>query len=164
MSFTVQIEPSKGPPPTVEYRWDTDTDILSAQVSANDGSETPAAAIELQGADGSWVILDVRAGRIRGVEVAVWPDVRKLPALRPPDASYANVVIPGRRAAGGSSEIETPLSAEVDDPERIFHFRLGAGRETRAVQLASDILIDVEPSGAVAGLWLLNVPPFPLDL
>ena len=164
MSLTVQIEPSSGPPPSVEYRWDTDTDILSAQVVASDGVETPAAAIELQGTDGSWVILDVRAGRIRGVEVAVWPDVRKLPNLRPPDADYASVVIPGRRAAGGASEIDTPLSAEVDDPERIFHFRLGAGRETRAVRLANDIVLDVEPSGNVAGLWLLNVPPFPLDL
>jgi hypothetical protein len=164
VNLTVQVEPSSGTPPTVEYRWDTDTDILSAQVAAGDGAETPAAAIELQGLDGSWVILDVRAGRIRGVEVAVWPDVRKLPKLQPPDADFANVVIPGRRAAGGSSEIDTPLSAEVDDPERIFHFRLGPGRETRAVKLASDIMIDVEPSGTVAGLWLLNVPPFPLDL
>lgn len=163
MSLTVQIEPTSGTPPGVEYRWDTDTDILSVQVAAGDAAETPAAAIELQGSDGSWVILDVRAGRIRGVEVAVWPDVRKLPSLRPPDSDYASVVIPGRRAAGGSSEIDTPLSAEVDDPERIFHFRLGVGRETRAVKLATDILLDVEPSGAVAGLWLLNVPPFPLD-
>jgi hypothetical protein len=164
VSLTVQIEPSNGTPPSVEYRWDTDTDILSAQVAAGDDAETPAAAIELQGADGSWVILDVRAGRIRGVEVAVWPDVRKLPGLLPPDADYASVLIPGRRAAGGSSEIDTPLSAEVDDPERIFHFRLGVGHDTRVVKLASDIMIDVEPSGTVAGLWLLNVPPFPLDL
>jgi hypothetical protein len=164
VNLTVQIEPSTGTPPRVEYRWDTDTDILSAQVAASDGAETPAAAIELQGLDGSWVILDVRDGRIRGVEVAVWPDVRKLPHLQPPDADFANVLIPGRRAAGGSSEIDTPLSAEVDDPERIFHFRLGAGRESRAVKLANDIMLDVDPSGAVAGLWLLNVPPFPLDL
>jgi len=164
VSLNVHIEPSNGTPPLVEYRWDTDTDILSAQVAASEGAETPAAAIELQGSDGSWLILDVRAGRIRGVEVAVWPDVRKLPQLRPPEADFASVVIPGRRAAGGSSEIDTPLSAEVDDPERIFHFRLGVGRETRAVKLASDIVIDVEPSGVVAGLWLLNVPPFPLDL
>ena len=47
--------------------------------------------------------------------------------------------------------------------ERIFHFRLSGSRGTRAVRVASDILLDVEPSGAVAGLWLLNVPPFPHD-
>jgi uncharacterized protein YuzE len=162
MSLTVQIEPLRGATPSVAYRWDTDTDILSAQVEGAT-SEGPAATVEVQGLDGSWMILDVRGGRIRGVEVAVWPDVRKLPALTPPSFEPGEVVLPPRHAAAGASAVDSPLSAEVDDPERVFHFRFGPGPESRAIQVANDILVDVEPSGAVAGIWFLNVPPFPLD-
>lgn len=160
MSLTVQIEPATGTPPRVDYRWDTDTDILCAQVQS-DGPDTPAGAIELQGEDGSWVILDLRAGQIRSIEIAVWPDVRKRPQLVPPAGDFVSVVVPS--PASSSGEVETPMSVEVDGPERIFHFRMSGSRSSRAVRVASDILLDVEPSGAVAGLWLLNVPPFPLE-
>ena len=162
MSLTVQIEPPRGAPPSVAYRWDTDTDILSAQLEGAT-PEGPAATVEVQGLDGSWMILDVRGGRIRGVEVAVWPDVRKFPALTPPSSEPGEVVLPPRHAAAGASAVDSPLSAEVDAPERVFHFRFGPGSESRAIQVAHDILVDVEPSGAVAGIWFLNVPPFPLD-
>lgn len=161
MSLTVQVEPARSTPPRVAYRWDTDTDILSAQLE-DQPPEGPAATVELQGHDGSWVILDVRGGRIRGVEVAVWPDVRKLPALQPPAAEPGEIVLPARHS-GGASAIDSPLTAEVDEPEGVFHFRLGGVAESRAVEIASGLLVDVEPSGAVAGIWLLNVPPFPLD-
>src|SRR6476646_9127304 len=106
MSLTVQIEPPRGATPSVSYRWDTDTDILSAQV---DGSppEGPVATVELQGHDGSWLILDVRGGRIRGVEVAVWPDVRKMPKLAPPQAEAGEVVLPAKHASGGASAVDS---------------------------------------------------------
>ena len=162
MGLTVQIEPARGETPSVAYRWDTDTDILSAQLEGT-LPEGPVATVELQGHDGSWMILDVRGGRIRGVEVAVWPDVRKLPALSPPPSEPGEVVLPSRHAEAGASSVDSPLSAEVDDPERVFHFRFGPGPESRAIRVASDMLVDVEPSGAVAGIWFLNVPPFPLD-
>ena len=35
MSLTVHIEPPRGATPSVSYRWDTDTDILSAQVEGS---------------------------------------------------------------------------------------------------------------------------------
>jgi hypothetical protein len=122
--------------------------------------------VEIEGADGSWIVLDVQAGGIKGVEVAVWPDVRKLPALEPPaDAQYVRITVPARRSHAGISSLEeeTPLSAETDTPERTFHFRLGAARGARAVRLARDILLDVDGGGAIVGLWLLNVPPFPAE-
>jgi hypothetical protein len=162
MSLTVQIEPPRGATPSVAYRWDTDTDILSAQVEGSP-PDGPAATVEVQGLDGSWMILDVRGGRLRGVEVAVWPDVRKRPALSPPDYEPGEVVLPARHSAPGGSAVDSPLSAEVDDPERVFHFRFGPSPESRAIQVARDLLVDVEPSGTVAGIWFLNVPPFPLD-
>ena len=162
MSLTVQIEPARSATPSVTYRWDTDTDILSAQLEGL-APEGPAATIEVQGLDGSWMILDVRGGRLRGVEVAVWPDVRKLPMLSPPQSEPGDVVLPPTHAAAGASAVDSPLSAEVDDPERVFHFRFGPAAQSRAIRVAHDILVDVEPSGAVAGIWFLNVPPFPLD-
>lgn len=162
MSLTVLIEPARGATPSVAYRWDTDTDILSAQLEGA-APQGPAATVEVQGLDGSWMILDVRGGRLRGVEVAVWPDVRKRPTLSPPPSEPGEVVLPPRHAAAGASAVDSPLSAEVDDPERVFHFRFGPGAQSRAIRVASDILVDVEPSGAVAGIWFLNVPPFPLD-
>jgi hypothetical protein len=161
MSLNVQIEPAAGAPPRVEYRWDVDTDILTASVPApGDG---PAGIVEVQGRDGSWVILDLRGGYIRGVEVAVWPDVQKLPSLMPPAAEYGSAVLAHAIPRTGVVAIDSPLSAEVDQPERTFHFRLATPVTTRAIRLADGIVLDVEPSGNVAGIWLLDVPPFPLD-
>jgi hypothetical protein len=162
MSLSVQIEPQRGATPPVSYRWDTDTDILSAQLEGSP-PEGPVATVEVQGHDGSWMILDVRGGRIRGIEVAVWPDVRKILALSPPEAEAGEVVRPANHASGGASAVDSALSAEVDDPERIFHFRFGPSAESQAIRVGSDLLVDVERSGTVAGIWLLNVPPFPLD-
>ena len=58
-------------------------------------------------------------------------------------------------------EVNTRLAAEADRAERTIHFRLGASRETRTVRIARDILVDVDRRDRMAGLWLLDVPPFP---
>ena len=50
---------------------------------------------------------------------------------------------------------------EADEAEQVFHFMLGRRRQTRTVRFARDILVDVDGSNHLAGLWLLNVPPFP---
>jgi hypothetical protein len=124
-------------------------------------------AVELEGKDGSWLILDIASGRINGVEVAVWPDVRKRPALTPPTAiEDARVAVPVRRASNGvaSVEVNTHLMAEADNLERVIHFRLGAPRETRTVRLGRDLLLDLDTQNRIAGVWLLNVPPFPGNL
>lgn len=161
MSLNVQIEPAAGAPQRVEYRWDVDTDILTASVpSASDG---PAGIVEVQGRDGSWVILDLRGGRIRGVEVAVWPDVRKLPSLPPPPCEDGTAVLAQTLPRSGVVAVDSPLTAEVDAPERTIHFRLGGCAPARAVRVAEGLVLDVEPSGNVCGIWLLDVPPFPLD-
>ena len=89
MNIAVQLEPATESPAEVEYRWDPDTDILSAQLAPRADGEGLSGSVGLEGRDGSWLILDVAAGRINGVEVAVWPDVRKLPALEPPSGDVA---------------------------------------------------------------------------
>ena len=170
MNISVQVEPSAGTPPDVDYRWDPDTDILSAHLRPRAVGEGMSGAVELEGNDGSWLILDIASGRISGVEVAVWPDVRKRPALAPPVAvEDACVVVPVRRSAQSaegvaSVEITTNMIAESDNAERVIHFRVGPARETRTLRLGRDMLLDLDAQCRIAGLWLLNVPPFPGNL
>jgi len=54
-----------------------------------------------------------------------------------------------------------PLVAEADSSERVIHFKLGKTREARTVRVGRDLLLDVDRKSEIAGLWLLNVPPFP---
>ncbi len=166
MNIALQVEADGGAPPEVRYTWDPDTDILSARLHPSASGEGMSGSVEIGGADGSWLILDVAAGRINGVEVAVWPDVRKFSALHPPQSVQdAHVVVPSKRGKGdvAALQAEMPVAAESDSAERVFHFRLGKPREARAVRVARDLLLEVDDQSRLAGLWLLNVPPFPDD-
>lgn len=164
MNIAVQLEPTTGSPPAVEFRWDTDTDILTARLEATDDGVGPSGSLELEGSDGAWLILDVVKGRILGLEVAVWPDVQKRPTLAVPvPEEDARVVVPHRASQPGAVllEVETALLAESDEAERTIHFRVGAKRDVRTIRVGRDLLLDVDPQSRIAGLWLLNVPPFP---
>ena len=168
MKIPIEVEPppANGVSPAVEYRWDRDTEILSAQLNPRATGKGMSGSVGVEGADGSWLILDVSAGRINGVEVAVWPAIHKRNVLAlPGKVEDGNVSVPSRRSQPGvaSLEVETPLLAEADEGERVFHFTLGKKRQTRTVRLAKDLLLDVDGSNHLAGLWLLNVPPFPAN-
>jgi len=73
------------------------------------------------------------------------------------------VLIPAARSSREirSVEVATSLTVESDPAKSTFHFRLGKASKTRAIRLATDILLDVDAQNRVAGLWLLNVPPCP---
>jgi hypothetical protein len=162
VGIAVRIEPAGGGLPDVEYRWDPDTDILTANLRA--ASEGTSGLVEVEGRDGSWLVFDLTAGSISGVEVAVWPDVRKRSTLAPPAAvEDARVTLPsgGPPAEATAFEVNTALAAEADTAERTIHFRLGGARQARVVRIARDMLLDVDGAGRLAGVWLLNVPPFP---
>lgn len=164
MKVAVHVQPADAKPADIEYTWDPDTDILSAQLSARPSGDGLSGSVGLEGSDGSWVILDVADGRIAGVEVAVWPDVRQLPALSfPSNVEDAQVMLPvsKTKADVASMEVETHLVAEADAGQRNFHFRLGAPRGARTVRVARDLLFDVDDKNRISGLWLLNVPPCP---
>ena len=60
-------------------------------------------------------------------------------------------------------EVDTPVAAESDHAERTIHFRLGHGREVRTVRIARDMLLDIDSRDRLAGVWLLDVPPFPVS-
>ena len=164
MNIPVRVEPGAGTPAPVDYRWDEDTDILSAKV----GDKVPgrSLSVDVEGSDGSWLILDVADERIRGVEVAVWPTVRRLADLKAPtDVEEATVKVGSDNdgPAVAAMEVDTPLAAESDDDERIIHFRLGPGRQVRTVRIARDMLLDIDTRDRLAGVWLLDVPPFPMN-
>ena len=167
MNIPVRVEPPRGRLADVQYRWDADTDILSASVCPGDVADVAdkgrATALELEGADGSWLILDVRAGKISGVEVAVWPELRTRADLAPPKSVENGTVIVSAVERGNrlAVEVETTLAAEADRTERTIHFRLGLPRETRTVRIARDILVDIDHRDRIAGFWLLDVPPYP---
>lgn len=164
MSLVVQLEPVAGAAPEVEYRWDVETDILRASLRSSEVPRGPAGTVELEGADGSWLVLDLAGGRVTGVEVAVWPDVRARATLPVPSpAEVARMVVPSAAGDGAtpSIEVETTISAEADDAGRVIHFRMGTRREARSVRVGGDLLMDLDSRSRVAGLWLLNVPPFP---
>lgn len=162
MSIAVRVEPLHASPSDVEYRWDTDTDILTANLRARVVSEGASGSVEIEGSDGSWLILDLNGGSIHGVEVAVWPEVRKRATLTPPSEVTDGRVMVGSTDNGiAAIEMNTALAAEADDAERTIHFRLGPMRQTKTVRIATDILIDVDGKDRIAGVWLLAVPPFP---
>jgi hypothetical protein len=166
MHVAVKLDTAVGDPSPVTFRWDVDTDILTAEIAGVKPGTGMTGSVEIEGSDGSWLILDVRGGEIGGVEVAVWPDVRVAPSLAPPaGVTDAHVTIPSRSSQPGvaSLEVDTQLFAEADSAERTIHFRLGAPRTTTTVRAARDLLLEVDESRHLVGVWMLNVPPFPSE-
>jgi hypothetical protein len=165
MRITLSVLDGDAAPAPISYHWDADTDILGAEVRGADSGDTGLTGIvEIEGRDGSWLNIEVRAGRIVGVEVAVWPDVKIVPSLAAPaTVAGARVVVPARRSQPGiaSVELDAHLSAEADATERTVHFRIGQGRAAASYRAAADLVVDVDESQHLAGIWLLNVPPFP---
>jgi uncharacterized protein YuzE len=162
VSIAVRIEPLGSTPCDVEYRWDTDTDILTANLLARAVSEGASGSVEIEGSDGSWLILDLNGGSVHGVEVAVWPEVRKRSSLTlPGEITDGRVMVGGTDNGIASIEMNTALAAEADEAERTIHFKLGPPRQTTTVRIGRDILIDVDGRNRIAGVWLLAVPPFP---
>lgn len=149
----------------VRYRWDADTEILSASIVDRRGGGSVATTVELEGSDGSWVSLELRGGRFCGIEVAVWPPVKMRSTLTPPTTSQpGHASLPPTMVGNTISDVEvdTPLAAESDRHERTFHLRVGAPRKSRAVRVGQSILLELDDADQLAGLWLLNVPPVPL--
>lgn len=161
----MQVEPANDELAPVEYRWDTDTAILIATFREPGGQGNGVTgSIELSGNDGSWLILDLQGGRLGGVEVAVWPDVKHVQSLCPPtDVESGRLVVATKREPSGVAllQMEATLVAESDQDERVIHFRIGSTPATRTVRIARDVLIDLSEHQTLRGIWMLNVPRFP---
>jgi hypothetical protein len=43
----------------------------------------------------------------------------------------------------------------------VFHLRVGRQRAATVVRVADRLLVEVDKNSRLAGLWFLDVPPFP---
>lgn len=168
MGLSAKIVERKGKPARVSYRWDAETDILTGSVKGvvKEQEDGLTGSVELEGADGSFILLDVSGGAIRGVEVVVWPDVRTVQTLQAPaEPQAADVILPTRRSqpSVAAVEVDTPLTIETNPSESLFRVRVGPSRKVEVVQVADGLLVELDERQELAGLWLLGVPPFPAD-
>lgn len=165
MQFQAKIEPLDGKLPKVSYRWDQETDILSATCKGVPKATGMDGSVDLEGSDGSFVLLDVAGGLLRGLDVVTWPDdIRTVAALAAPTAAEeARVLFPSRRSqpAVAAVEVDTALTVEKNPSESVIHIRVGRTRPVSVVRVADLLLVEVDKQSHLAGLWLLEVPPFP---
>ena len=165
MALGATIVERKGKPPRCSYRWDPETDILTGAIKGGKGKESGGltGSVELEGNDGTFILLDVVGGAIRGVEVVVWPDVRTVATLQPPaEVTEGEIVLPSKRADHVAAvEVDAPITIDTDPKESVFRVRVGPARRATAVRVAEGLLVEVDESHELAGLWLTEVPPFP---
>jgi hypothetical protein len=163
MSMDARIEPISGTLPSVTWRWDPETDILSGAFKGNRKSGGMTGTVELTDAEGSVAVLDVNNGVICGLDVVVWPEVITVSDLQvPAKLTDGRVVLPSRPSRPGvaSVEVDTTLSVQTNGTESVFHLQIGPRRPVEGVRTAENFYIEVDHEGGLAGFWLTNVPAF----
>jgi hypothetical protein len=166
MLFEAKIVPLDGKLPKVTYHWDAETDILTVvcKGAAKNGKGL-SGTVDLEGADGSFVVLDVADGGLRGLDVVTWPDdIRTLDTLAAPaDVKDGTVTFPSRNSQPGVAavEVDTALTMEKNADESVLHFRVGRARTATPVRVGDHLLVEIDKQSHLAGIWLLEVPPFP---
>jgi hypothetical protein len=165
MQFEMRVAPLDGRLPRLSYRWDAETDILTASCRAEVKGPGLTGTVDLEGPDGAFVVLDVAGGILRGVDVVNWPtEVPEVSDLAAPDdAADGCVVFSTRRPQTGVAavEVDTALQIRKNPGESVFHVRVGRARAARAVRVADRLVVEVDRQNHLAGLWLVDVPPFP---
>ena len=163
MSLEARVEPLTGSLPSIAWRWDPETDILSGAFKGNRKTGGLTGTVELSDAEGSVAVLDVNNGVICGLDVVVWPEVETVGDLRvPAKLTDGRVVLAsgGSRGAIASVEVDTSLSVKTNGSESVFHLRIGPHRAVEVVRVADNFYVEVDQQGGVAGFWMNNVPPF----
>jgi hypothetical protein len=163
VSLEARVEPLTGTLPTIGWRWDPETDILSGSFKGNRKAGGLTGTVELTDAEGSVAVVDVNNGVICGLDMVVWPEVATVTELRvPAQLTAGRVVLPSNagRASISSVEVDTTLSVRTNAAESVFHVRIGAKRQVEVVQVADNFYVEVDQQGGLAGFWMTNVPPF----
>jgi hypothetical protein len=158
-----KVEPLTGSLPSIAWRWDPETDILSGAFKGNRKTGGLTGTVELTDAEGSVAVLDVNNGVICGLDVVVWPEVATVTELRvPAQLTDGRVVLASGGARGdiSSVEVDTSLSVKTNSTESVFHLRIGHKRQVEVVRVADNFYVEVDPQGGLAGFWMNNVPPF----
>src|SRR2546430_904986 len=78
-------------------------------------------------------------------------------------AKDGRVVFPGRKSQPrvAAVEVDTALTVEKNTNESVLHIRVGRQRPATVVRVADLLLVEVDKNSRLAGLWFLDVPPFP---
>jgi len=163
MSMDARIEPLSGALPSINWRWDPETDILSGAFKGNRKSGGLTGSVELTDAEGSVAVLDVNNGVICGLDMVVWPEVVSVSDLQvPAKLTDGRVVLPSRPSRPGvtSVEVDTTLSVQTNANESVFHLQIGHRRPVEGVRAADNFYIEVDQQGGLAGFWLTQVPAF----
>ncbi len=164
MSLQAHVEPLDGKLPSLGWRWDPETDILSGAFKAGRKTGGLTGTLELSDDAGSVAVVEVSDGIICGLDMVVWPEVSTRPMLAvPPQLTDGRVVVARRPSRPGISavEVDTTLSIVTDPSETVFHLRVGEERDVEVVRIADHLHVEIDGDGYVAGFWLTGVPPFP---
>ena len=109
MQFETHVDRLDSKLPRLSYRWDAETDILTASCRASAKGRGLTGTIDLEGSDGAFVVLDVADGALRGVDVVNWPDeVPEVNGLAAPSgAQDGRVTFCTRRPQRGVAAVES---------------------------------------------------------
>lgn len=159
-----KVEPLAGPVPRVSFNWDAQTEILSGSLSGVGTARGFTGTIELAGASGAVVTLEVASGVVQGLAVVVWPTIEQISDLVPPASDWkGRLMVPARPSQPGiaAHAIDVPLSAKQSAGGAVICLGVGEGSASEVVALADKLLVELDGDGELVGFWLLDVPPFP---
>lgn len=158
----IRIEPPQTPTPVLRWKWDDETDILSGVVPAPPDARGLTTSLEITDAAGSVIVVDVTRGLLCGLDMVVWPDVDvdasvKLPAAV---ADGSLVLSVDEEDAVPAIDVEGTITVRASFDETLYHVRLGDAASARRLRIADQLVVELDAEGALAGFWLIGVPPY----
>lgn len=156
MGTVVEVQDSERPA-RITWTWEPETDILAGGVEPPPGG--PAGSLELNGHDGSLMVLDLAGGVLSGLDVVVWPEVTTVPGLVAPVAARRGRIALRLEFEPPPWELDVAMAVRASADESVIHVRVGAPRPAIVIQVADRLAVEVDPAGGLAGFWLTGVPP-----
>src|SRR3972149_1082736 len=89
---------------------------------------------------------------------------RPVPGPTAPAArERGRLVLPARPSQPGIAavEVDTHMVAEKTPDDSTIHLRVGPQRRVKLIQVAENLVLELDEASEIAGFWLLQVPAFP---
>lgn len=164
MTIPIQVLPLEGELPRADFHWDSKTEMLASTIIYGEPAGSDFRTLELGGAHGSYVSLNLVNGLLTGIEIVVWPQGEIVDELSTPSAArngQLKVDLSGHGNTAAVVELDGPLSCLRTADESRVHLSFQREVSTEVVALAHNLMADVDDRDRLAGLWLVDVPPFP---